>query len=287
MWWQQQKLAVGSGFIASQGSAKFLVTARHNLAGRRWPDNALLSKWGVDPDRVIVKMPVSEPDIPAWSDCELPLLDDDGFPLWYEHPQLGRRADLAALPLVDESTWVSDAFDVSTPAPDGEPMLSAGDDLFVVGFPLGFTPYIGTPIWTRASVASEPALPYDNLPMYLVDARTRVGHSGSAVVLRPGMNRSVRMRDGSTYTTSIDDAWIAGLYSGRVRIPGGSERGQQAGDALYVEPELDPDSGISSEAEVLDIGLVWRTGAILSTIEGRTRFPSKGDAPPRWETEAL
>lgn len=274
MWWEQHKLAVGSGFIASTGGESYLVTVRHNLAGRRWPDNEPLSTRGVFPDRVIVKMQVAESGVLAWSDRVLPVLDADGAPLWYEHPQLGRRADIAALPLQEDAQWFVDAFDVSQPDSSQEPLLAAGDDLFVVGFPRGFTPYVGVPIWTRASVASEPGLPYDGLPMYLVDARTRKGHSGSAVVLRPGVSRTVRMRDESLHTTSIDDAWIAGLYSGRVRIPGAEDDEPSAGDG----------TGAAS-AEILDIGLVWRTGAILATIDGRTRYPAAGEGPPRWEPE--
>ncbi|GAA5090721.1 hypothetical protein GCM10025760_16740 [Microbacterium yannicii] len=94
------------------------------------------------------------------------------------------------------------------------------------------------------------------------------------MVLRPGISRTVSMRDGSLYTTSIDDAWIAGLYSGRVVVP--EERQEAAGDCEQPPPV---------PAETLDIGLVWKTGAILSTIAGRTRFPADGDGSPRWEPE--
>ncbi|MCJ1708045.1 serine protease [Microbacterium sp. VKM Ac-2923] len=270
MWWEHQRLAVGSGFIATYGGENFLVTARHNLSGRDWPSNALMSEWSVEPDRVVMKMQVAAAGVLAWSDRAVRVLGDDGAPLWYEHPTLGRGADIAVLPLEDDEQWFVDAFDIAKPDAEHEPMLSAGDDLFVVGFPRGFTPYVGLPIWTRASVASEPALDYDNRPMYLVDARTRKGHSGSPVVLRPGRGRTVRMRDGSDHTTSIDDSWVAGLYSGRVRISGENEPGQA-------------DQACAAPPETLDIGLVWKTSAILSTVSGRTRFPAEGSGPPTWE----
>lgn len=270
MWWEHQRLALGSGFIATHDGETFLVTARHNLSGRDWPSNELKSAWSVEPDRVILKMQVATPGVLAWSDREVRVLDDDGAPLWYEHPTLGRGADIAVMPLQDDEQWFVDAFDIAKPDAEREPVLSAGDDLFVVGFPRGFTPYVGIPIWTRASVASEPALDYDNRPMYPVDARARKGHSGSPVVLRPGLGRTVRMRDGSHYTTSMADAWIAGLYSGRVSVPGDIEAEQW-------------DGGGTTASETLDIGLVWKTGAILSTVAGRTRFPAAGSGPPRWE----
>ncbi|GAA5090725.1 hypothetical protein GCM10025760_16750 [Microbacterium yannicii] len=165
MWWAHQQLAVGSGFIATLDGAGYLVTARHNLSGRDWPSNQLKSRWCVEPDRVIMKMQVAAPGILAWSDREVRVVDDSGEPLWFEHPKLGRGADIAALPLENDEEWFVDAFDIAKPTPEREPLLSAGDDLFVVGFPRGFTPYAGVPIWTRASVASEPAFDYDNRPM--------------------------------------------------------------------------------------------------------------------------
>jgi hypothetical protein len=275
MRWDDKQLAVGSGFIASLEGANFLVTARHNLSGRHWESNELMSEWNVDPNNVTIRMQANNPGVLEWKNLHLPLVGDDGFPLWFEHPTLGRQVDVAVLPLSDDPEYFVESFDIAVPPPSREPLLSAGDELSVVGYPRGFSPYIGVPIWVRASVASEPSIGYKALPTYLVDSRTTTGQSGSAVVLRPGVNRAVQMRDQSIVATAIDDAWIAGVYSGRISLPDVSTDAA----ATSANPE-----GVSQRHNNdLDIGIVWTTGAILATIQGRTRISVSGEEQRRWE----
>ena len=59
--------------------------------------------------------------------------------------------------------------------------LGVGDDVTVVGFPFGVN-VNALGIWTRASIASEYDADYEGLPVFLVDARTRDGQSGSPVI---------------------------------------------------------------------------------------------------------
>jgi hypothetical protein len=105
------------------------------------------------------------------------------------------------------------------------------------------------PLWTRATIASEPGAGYNSLPMYLVDARTTRGHSGAPVVLKPRTNQVLVMADDSLVATSPDDAWVAGLYSGRIN-------------------------------KKLDIGMVWRLGAVIDLVEQRSIRNDKGTV--RW-----
>ena len=273
MYWNDKLLAVGSGFIGQLNDEDFLITSRHNLAGRNWETNELLSTWSVEPTRVVLRMQTSKPGVVEWTNRELPLLDEDELPLWYEHPELGRNADVAVLPIQRDEAYFVDAYDIARPAPADEPTLSAGDGLFVVGYPRGFTPHVGIPVWVRASVASEPSVGFRGLPLYLVDSRTTDGQSGSAVVLRPGVNRSIRMRDGSITATDLDDSWIAGVYSGRVNLL----------DARPITVTTSEGDEVTIPSERFDIGLVWTTGAILAAADGRTRFPATGEGGAHWE----
>lgn len=278
MHWEGKLLAVGSGFIVSLHGAHLLVTARHNLAGRHWETNEPLSRWSVTPDSLTIRMQANNPGVLEWANRNMPLVDKNDLPLWYEHPKYGRNADVAVLPLPDDTAYFVDAFDIAEPSPSEQPTLSAGDDLFVIGFPRGFSPHVGIPVWVRATVASEPAIGYKGLPVYLVDARTTAGQSGSAVVLRPGVNRAVRMVDGSIVGTSIDDSWIAGVYSGRVSLP-------QPALSEAIPAIESAASGGAPPVDQFDIGIVWTTGAILAAAEGRTRFPATGDGAARWEPD--
>jgi hypothetical protein len=86
--------------------------------------------------------------------------------------------------------------------------LSPGAELSIVGYPFGVAS--GGAIWTRATVASEPSHGFKDDPIYLVDARSRSGQSGSPVVAR-------RSTSGDDGRTEAQANWaLAGVYSGRV-----------------------------------------------------------------------
>lgn len=94
-------------------------------------------------------------------------------------------------------------------------IVSAGDDAFVLGYPLGIEGGFGFPIWKRASVASEPDIDLDGLPRLLIDASTRKGMSGSPViVVQSGVMRTPGA-DGSEYTLGRGSKFL-GVYSGRM-----------------------------------------------------------------------
>ena len=56
--------------------------------------------------------------------------------------------------------------------------------LLVLGFPMNLSHEEILPIWKRASVATEPDIPHDNLPVFLIDTATREGMSGAPVIHR-------------------------------------------------------------------------------------------------------
>jgi hypothetical protein len=58
--------------------------------------------------------------------------------------------------------------------------VCAGMDCFILGFPENLIGAANTPIWKRASIASEP---YQQFPYY-VDSATRKGMSGAPVIAR-------------------------------------------------------------------------------------------------------
>ncbi len=66
--------------------------------------------------------------------------------------------------------------------------LRVGDDISIIGYPRGIHTGINEdlplPIWKRATVASEPMVPVDDLPLMLVDTATREGMSGGFVIAR-------------------------------------------------------------------------------------------------------
>jgi hypothetical protein len=125
-------------------------------------------------------------------------------------------------------------YDLAGAADDGI-MVGPTDTISVIGFPFGVTVGGAFAIWSTGFVASEPSIDYVNLPVFLIDCRSRQGQSGSPVLAyRVGSARTnayggMRFFPGTIYK-------FLGIYSGR----------------------------INAES---DLGLVWKTSAVLELLE--------------------
>lgn len=217
----------GSGSVLSHGSGAFwrhsgqiyLLTARHVLSGRSPFDGSLLSEQGYIPDNIIV-YPSIEVAPGRWGRTEVRIsIAESGG--WLEDPQFATlKTDIAAIPLGknfeqriqclnDHAELFEDVY------------CEVGMDCTVVGYP---TPLFGglmTPIWRRGAIASEPLLPVDGKPMFLLDAATSPGFSGSPVFRRHYGPLPIKQPDGSVnvqldrvLTTSF-----VGIYAGRLAHP--------------------------------------------------------------------
>ncbi len=243
-------LGPATGFVARFRDQHFLVTKWHVLAGRR-PDTGqpIHEKTGAVPDTVVIAHHVAgQPG--RWRDVREPLYDDDnGAPRWLEHPGLGRKVDVVALPLTDTAETDLYAYDLENL---GSPVLwGVSSPLSIIGFPLGrsvgglsgtgtgtatITP--GFAVWLKGWVASEPDIDYEDLPLFLIDARTREGQSGSPVIFYDDGGGFVSFADGSVQGgTGKEVTRLVGVYSGRI-------------------------------SEDSDIGRVWKLKAVLEVASG-------------------
>lgn len=175
--------ATGTGFFWRTDDGLFLITAKHNLTGK-----------DVHGDMIGAFLPThiqlsfytngeklgENAHLVAYKRIEISLFDLESGPEWFEHPT-ERTYDVAAIHL--------------TPEPGSEGLnvhavndkvqypyeVEAGSDCFILGFPEALVGPGQTPIWKRASIASEPNLDYDGLPVFLCDTATRKGMSGGPV----------------------------------------------------------------------------------------------------------
>jgi hypothetical protein len=235
-----RKIAFGSGFLYRIDGQDFLVTARHNFTGRHWQTNACLGHPPVEPTHLrMVFLPPTPPDgykltvgdelqqrhaamqilMPVYN---VELLDEDWKPLWLQHPHYGPQMDVAAIALTNLMEKVL-AVPWEPPKADGSlwTEIAPGDDVLVIGYPYGLSSGPLLPLWIRGTIATEPALGFrvdgETMPLMLIDARTRKGQSGSAV-----MRRCPR---GTTVFTEGEDkvqgyllgsrSELVGVYSGR------------------------------------------------------------------------
>jgi hypothetical protein len=159
-------------------------------------------------------------------------LFDGTTPRWVEHPTLGAKADFVALRLTQLDDVELYPYDTANVGPDI--FVGPADPVSVIGFPFGVTAGGAFGVWATGFLASEPVVNFADLPIQLVDCRTRQGQSGSPVIAyRSG--GMVAMMDGSAAAFNGPVYRFIGIYSGR----------------------------INNES---DLGLVWRAAAIHELV---------------------
>jgi hypothetical protein len=166
------------------------------------------------------------------------LVDNEGKPGWLEHPQYGHDMDVGALRL-DNLADVEARFNAHVvpwePEPVAGQQIWVAQDVFVVGYPFGLSSGFRLPLWIRGTIASEPAFNYVHrekaLPLFLIDARSRSGQSGSPVLLYYHPGSLVPRADGTAKITGPAYSRLLGVYSGRT-------------------------------SNVSDLGFVWRIGEV-------------------------
>lgn len=228
-----QPLSTGTGFISPSGTGPVLITNRHNVTGRRQDNNKPMSPTGGVPNEVVVYHNVKG-QLGSWQGKIEPLYSgvDNEKPLWIEHPVLGSRADFVALPLTQLDDVETYPYDPAVPGPDI--MIGPADAISVIGFPFGITAGGVFPVWATGFIASEPIVDFNDLPIQLIDCRSRQGQSGSPVIAyRSG--GTVAMTDGRSAMFAGPVSKLIGIYSGR----------------------------INAES---DIGIAWKTSAILELV---------------------
>jgi hypothetical protein len=204
------KLDQATGFLVRHEERLYLITNWHVLTGRNPVTGDSLGGSASLPEYVEVSFPVILGGDLCWTVQRLDLYDTHtGKARWLVHPYappMDGGTDVVALPIDAEPPSVyahrlEDALDARE--------LSPGAELSIVGYPFGVKSHAS--VWSRATVASEPRHGFNNDPVYLVDARSRPGQSGSPVVARD--SRLPIDERGKSPTVS----WtLAGVYSGRV-----------------------------------------------------------------------
>jgi hypothetical protein len=200
-------MAWGSAFMYEVDGTNYLVTARHNLTGRHWRTGGYLGKIPTEPTHLRVVLlpndfasgfPIRPSEkIPRTGELQmpmpmysLPLVGEDWKPLWKQHPDYGAEVDVAVMQFNRDdraliSAWKQPPTDNSQ-AGIKWPTLAPCQDVFIVGYPDGLVTGPMLPLWMRGTIASEPAMGLEVdgnfFPAMLIDARTRRGSSGSAVM---------------------------------------------------------------------------------------------------------
>lgn len=208
----------GSGFFWRYEDRVFLVSARHVFSGRDPFTDRPMSTLGFIPMRFRF-YPALERSAGVWSRSQGYFhFDGDHSQPWFQDPEFERlRTDIAMVPVADCEFPIKCLND--SPSNFSELMSHIGFECSVVGYPLPNVSGLMTPIWRRGTLASEPLLPIDDKPMFLLDAATSPGFSGAPVFRRHVGPAPVDQPDGSTQVLldRILSTRFIGVYAGRLQ----------------------------------------------------------------------
>lgn len=196
-------------FVGLSDGSHALMTNWHVLSGRNPYTGQARHSSGAIPD-MAKGLFCKKGNLAEFLFVEFSLLKENGEPAWFQHPA-GQRYDIAFM-----LAQPNELFDIFPAIQNDEtPNLrcTPGRDVFIIGYPLGVTKQIGLPIWKRGSIASEPELEADDLPVILVDSSTREGMSGSPVIAQA--IDGALLDNGDTVMGSGPYVRFLGMYSGR------------------------------------------------------------------------
>ena len=209
----------GTGFFWRHNGTVFLITARHVLSGRDPFDDAPMSPMGYIPTTFRV-FPTAELLPDTWRRVMVQFeIDQSNETPFLQDPKFNElRTDIAA-----KSIAFSPDIDVKciNDAPDiFEPVMShVGFECSILGYPQTNLGGLMTPIWRRGTFASEPLLPVDEKPMFLLDAATSPGFSGAPVFRRHIGPAPIQQPDGTINVLAdrVVTTSFVGVYAGRLR----------------------------------------------------------------------
>jgi len=207
----ESPLAIGTGFTikANDKNEWFLVTNWHCVTGRHPVTNNPLSQNGLS-DPEIAKVHFHSPLVVGnWVEKTISLINEDGSPSWIEH-DIGSEIDVVIIPL-EQSDDIK-LYNISEAINGNDLLTQPSDDVSIIGFPNGLTGCGKFPIWKTGNIATDFYLDWNDKPLFLIDATTRKGMSGSPVIMiKEGLCRFERNN-----LISGRFGKFMGIYSGRI-----------------------------------------------------------------------
>jgi hypothetical protein len=183
------------------------------------------------------------------------LYNNEGVAAWGQHKRKN-QLDIAVLnlrPVVGRFHMLG----VNEVATQDDMEIEVGNEVFILGYPLGFTHFINTPIWKRGSIASEPHVETADLnARVVIDATTRQGMSGAPVVMRA---KTHYVTESGVVKCHVNASRFLGVYASRPNIA-------PAGD------EVDEDRRA-------EIGFFYKSGCVEEVIRDGIKGPNYGVLP--------
>lgn len=212
--YNSQKIARATGFVIEKESIQYLITNWHVLTGINPVTGDTLDSFGRTPNKIIIYHNTNV--LGTWSPRVEDLYNSSGLRRWLEYPN-GKKVDVVALPLLSiDSNIKIYPFDLNLAKTDMIPEVAMPTS--IIGYPVGLNGLGNFPIWKTGHIASEPNLDYEGEPVFLIDATTRGGMSGSPVILRLKGGYRTKLGNRIMATTGYRTLFL-GVYSGQWSFP--------------------------------------------------------------------
>ena len=202
---------VGTGFVVAHNGTNYLITNWHMVTGRDPNTNQPISNTGAaDPTSIGIWFHAAT-GLGNWLLKTQEVIDPaTGNRKWLEHPT-GRQVDVVALALANHADITLYPLDRNLANTDL--IVTPSEPVSIIGFPLGLASAGKFPIWKTGHIASDIDLDYNGKPVFLIDATTKSGMSGSPVVAR----RSGFIQTSQAQQLGGSATRFLGIYSGRIQ----------------------------------------------------------------------
>lgn len=218
-----------TGFFWKKDGKSYLVTNWHVVSGRS-PFTGGLGSNGYIPKRIIfhgMSMSVQSGIISFERRRWLLRWGEDMIDLLSKPPEFeGKPIDIWGVPISSDIVFGRDpdrvgfksAADISCYINENAGsriVTNVGDDCFILGYPLQNYEGLMPPIWKRGSISSETIIGVGGHPIFLVDAATTPGMSGSPII-RKVVTLTADNRDIGALQ-EISSYEMIGVYAGRLQ----------------------------------------------------------------------
>ena len=198
----QGVISLGTAFFYEHDGEDFIITNWHNVVGKHPHTGEALHN-----QRIPIHLTAKWPAIEGIEDmgegllrthfrAQPILIEDEGQPLWFEHPELGSLCDVVAIPFQKPDNWPSLTHKAANKIEEGLIPIRPGTTVAVIGFPMGLSTGPGLPLFKTGCLSSIPGFEIRlggefspvggmrggiRIPAMLLDVHTIPGMSGSPV----------------------------------------------------------------------------------------------------------
>lgn len=200
---QSGVISTATAFFFENAEVSFIITNWHVVSGKHFLTKDPIDGQGRCPLRMVAKLATYEVgdstrQIFGIAPFDIALYEQEQ-PVWFEHPTLGSRCDVVAIPFERPKSCPSNLHRPANRMSSMRIPVEPGSLVFIVGFPEGVSVGFGLPLWKSGYIASEPYYHVNvggaqrefggleggtKVPAFFVDSQTRRGMSGSPVFAR-------------------------------------------------------------------------------------------------------